>query len=349
MDEEQKAESRKTLRNNLLFLAFTLAVIGVIAYIEFGRGEIPDRISAGDINLLYLLGGVGCFVLMLGSEFVKYSHLLKVSEHKTYNADGLHCAVIGKFYDNITPAGFGGQPFQIRFLKKRGCSDGVSGSVPILGFLGLQFSFVLIALTVFIFKSDVFFDRISMQIAAWAGLLMYSIVPVCVVLFSIVPKPLLRLIKRGTAFLGKIRLIKDPQTAYERAVEALESYKGSVEQFAHKPGSIALVAVTSMIFRAAMLMMPWFVLTAFGAQLNFLDCFCRIAYIYAVITLIPTPGNSGAAEASFYSVFALLPSGSVFWAMLVWRLLCYYSWLISGAGHYLSKTVSERNGANHKK
>ena len=48
---------------------------------------------------------------------------------------------------------------------------------------------------------------------------------------------------------------------------------------------------------------------------------------------IPLPGGSGLAELSFSTIFAsLFASGVLFWALVIWRLITYYSYLFSGLG-----------------
>ena len=49
---------------------------------------------------------------------------------------------------------------------------------------------------------------------------------------------------------------------------------------------------------------------------------------------MPTPGNAGAAEGAFYLVFSAMGSDGVFWAMLIWRIFCHYSFIIIGAVIY---------------
>ena len=53
-------------------------------------------------------------------------------------------------------------------------------------------------------------------------------------------------------------------------------------------------------------------------------------FIQSAVSLIPTPGNAGAAEGSFYIVFSSLGTAGTFWSMLLWRLQCYYSFIIIG-------------------
>jgi uncharacterized membrane protein YbhN (UPF0104 family) len=54
--------------------------------------------------------------------------------------------------------------------------------------------------------------------------------------------------------------------------------------------------------------------------------------IYSAVAFVPTPGNSGAADLTFYSLFAasLTVTGMAFSAMIVWRLLCFYSFIFAG-------------------
>ena len=338
MERKTEKNNKKASRSSWWVIVLNIAVIAVIAFLEFGRSERPQRIALRELRPLFLLAALGCFLIMLFSEAWKYAYLLNATGHPRPTHTGFRCAILGKYFDNITPAGFGGQPFQIHYLKTHGCSDGTSGALPILGFLGLQFTFIAVALVVFLLGGRVYRDLLTLRLTAWAGLAFYSFVPVCVVLFAIAPKALERLVSGGTRALHRIHIIKDPERAAKRAVEALASYTDSVRYFSSRPRLLAATVILSLIFRLAMLAMPWFVLRAFGARVSFPRCFCQVTYIYAVITLIPTPGNSGAAEASFYTVFSALSTGSVFWAMLVWRLLCYYSWLIGGACHYIGKS-----------
>ena len=332
---EERNNEQGAQRRGLWVIPLNLAVIAVIAFLEFGRGARPERPG-------WLLAAACCFGVMLGAETLKYACLLRAVEHPQPVHTGFRCAVLGKYFDNITPAGFGGQPFQIHYLSTHGCSDGVSGALPVLGFLGLQFSFITLALAVFLFGSRVFSDELTVRLVAWAGLGLYSFVPVCVLLFSVAPRLLVGLVRGGTGLLRRLHILKDADRAANRAIDALEAYTASVRRFRRRPRVIIAAALLSFAFRASLLSMPWFVLRAFGAQVPFLRCFCKIVYIYAVIALIPTPGNTGAAEASFYTVFSTLPTGNVFWAMLVWRLLCYYSWLICGATYYIGRAARRK-------
>lgn len=317
-------------RKRILFILLNICVVAYIAWREFHGGE--RAVFTGGVHAGYLGAAVLCFGVMLGAETWKYAWLLRRSGHATPWRTGFGCAVLGKYYDNITPAGCGGQPFQIHYLSKHGCSDGVSGALPILGFLGLQLSFVLMALVVLV--SGAARDELpALRAAACGGLCLYAALPLCILLFAAIPKPLEAIVRWGTSLLQRLHILKDGTAAADRTCAALASYTESLTLFGRSSGVFAVVALLSLVFRAAMVCMPWFVLRAFGAAAEPLHCVCQVICLYAAVAVIPTPGNSGAAEASFYAVFSAA-GGGVFAAMLVWRGLCYYSWLLAGVLFY---------------
>ena len=114
----------------------------------------------------------------------------------------------------------------------------------------------------------------------------------------------------------------------------LDSYHRSLAVIAKDRATMACLLLLSLIYRTALCSMPYFVLKMFGAPVSFLHIFASTIYIYASIALIPTPGNAGAAEGAFYLVFSAMGSDGVFWAMLIWRIFCHYSFIATGAAVY---------------
>ena len=59
---------------------------------------------------------------------------------------------------------------------------------------------------------------------------------------------------------------------------------------------------------------------------------------YAAV-FIPTPGNSGAVESVFMLAFAALTDNVLFWFVLVWRFILYYTYIIAGVGMNVTDMV----------
>lgn len=345
----QKPKSK--LKKVLTFLGFALINIGVIAYIaikEFTNSEsTAEAIPFSEINFFFILAGVGCFALCILMETFKYEAMIRASAGKSDKRTAFEVAVLGKYYDNITPLGAGGQPFQIFHLKKRGYNGGTAASLPIAGFVVLQISFVFLALFVFFFNGRAADNYPFIKVSAYIGLLFYAFAPTVIVLFSLMPRTFGKIIKGFLWLCHKIHIVKDFEKTGQKVFVSLEEYRSSLVMISKTPMLISKIFFFSLIYEASLMSMPYFVLRAFGAQVSFIQLFSLCVFIYAAISFVPTPGNSGAAESSFYLIFSSLAGGMLFWAVIVWRFLCYYAFLVMGI--FVIFTNSMRGKKAHKK
>ena len=67
--------------------------------------------------------------------------------------------------------------------------------------------------------------------------------------------------------------------------------------------------------------------------------------VLSAISFIPTPGNSGGAEFSFAMVFASVGTGFVFPAMMTWRIISFYAFIIIGFLFLNTKKRAEKKKA----
>ncbi len=333
----QQADSARRRRLGLLItLAVNLLIVGYIALTEFGGNQDAQHsVSVTDIRLFFLLLGVLCFGFAAFMDYSKYRRMLMAAEGVEDRKGAFEVAMLGKYYDNVTPFGAGGQPFQMHYLKKRGFNPGTSGAVPVAAFLSQQIAFVLIGLVVFLFNQDILDQILLLRVTAFIGLFMYALLPMAILLFVAFPKPFKAVIGWIIRLLGKLRIgkwkpIRDPERSKQRVLEVLDQYIHCIRMFRRRPGFFAKLIGLSLLYQLAILSIPFFMLRAFGGSGGWWNTFSLVVYIDAAITIVPTPGNAGAAEASFYAVFSSLEGGMLFWAMIVWRLLVYYSWLAVG-------------------
>jgi len=63
-----------------------------------------------------------------------------------------------------------------------------------------------------------------------------------------------------------------------------------------------------------------------GGSSSYFELFAAAVFIATVISIIPLPGAAGGAEISSYTFFQFYFQGdSVFTAMLLWRIITFYS------------------------
>ena len=332
VNDRQPAPKKKKLWT-VLFVLINIAVIAATAVNEFSGsagGTIELRFTP---RALFFLGcTAACLAVLFIAESLKYLLMMRSLGEKVSFRIAFETAALGKYYDCITPSGAGGQPFQILWLHRHGYSDGASSAMTITGYVTMQAGFILLALAAFFSSHSVELE--AFRYTGWFGLLLFSLIPCLLVLFSIMPKTIKRIVTAVIRFLGRIRLVKNPEQSTDRVMNMLDSYHSSLAVIAKNRLVLCLVLLLSLVYRIALCSMPYFVLKMFGATVSFLHIFTSTIYIYASIALVPTPGNAGAAEGAFYLLFSAMGSEGVFWAMLVWRLFCHYSFIAAGAVVY---------------
>ncbi|MDR2665076.1 MAG: flippase-like domain-containing protein [Oscillospiraceae bacterium] len=314
-----------------LFIALNAAVVGVTAFFDFRpENHSMSNRALPEINPVYLLLAPVCFALAIASETLKYRVM---TAGVTARAPGVRLpfvtAVLGRYYDNITPFGAGGQPFQINYLIRRGLLAGEAAAVTITGFLTCQLAFMLMSVPVFIFGSGVI-DTAVLFAPAAIGLLFYSAIPAAICLFIVSPGLTGKVLSAACSLLGKLKLSKDPGALRERATHTLASSRDGMMAVMRNGGAAASVFALSIVYRVCICSMPYFILRAFGSELSYLSALCTCVFIYLCITFVPTPGNSGVAEGSFYALFSALGQERLFWVMLIWRFFSYYLFVLLG-------------------
>lgn len=336
----QKLEPKKILKKPLLIIFFILvniAVIAITAFSEFGNSENAAALSEVKINWWFLIPAALCFLFAITFEIRKYVimlHEMAVDksefDRKRARKIARRTVLLGKYYDNITPAAIGGQPFQIYYMRKNSkAKKGASTAIPIFGMISGQIGFIIIAVLCFLFGSLSINNAVLIGTACF-GLLFYAFWPVTVMIATFLPKATKELIGIIVKFLAKIRLVKDKKQTIEKTEIEIDEYAKSIRMILKTKGLFLRTVTLSVLFNGLIAMIPFFVLTAFGGQVDFLPCFVTTVAVTSAVYFVPTPGNSGAAEGTFFVVFSALSSGYVFWAMLIWRFFSYYIYIIMG-------------------
>ncbi|MBQ6460972.1 flippase-like domain-containing protein [Candidatus Saccharibacteria bacterium] len=356
-------KKHKKIIGIILFVLLNAVVIVATAFSEFGNSENAAELSEVKMNWWLLIPAVLCFIIAISFEIFKYVLMIRrlsanneisKNEHRTIWRNAWKVArrtvLLGKYYDNITPAAIGGQPFQIYYMRHNsGLTGGNSTSVPIFGMISNQIAFLIIAILCFIF-GGVAYTKPTLMVTAWLGLLFYAFWPVMVAGVSFFPKPTTKFLKFLIRVLAKIKIIKDREKALAKIEHEVDEYAKSIKRILKTRGLFFQVVLSSLVFNGLIAMIPFFVLTAFGGNIGFFECFTLTIAVMSAVYFVPTPGNAGAAEGTFFLVFSSLSSGYVFWAMLLWRFFSYYIYIIIGPIiYFLMHLEKKQEGADIKK
>ena len=346
-DADQKKKKRNKIILTILFVLINIGAIVVTGIMEFTK-ESPEHITF-DNNMVWLIGALGCIASAIFFETFKYCVMMRHTVGRVNIKHAFQTAVLGKYYDNITPSGAGGQPFQMYYLSKQGYAPGIAGAMPVLGFLSMQLGFCLLFFVLVCLNAHAV--PTALHVMAYVGILFYLLVPMAIILFNFFPTTVTKILAWGVRVLGKMKILKDPEKSQAKMVSSLEEYRTALAEMAKVKGLILKVMLIGIAYQIALMSTPYFVLRAFGSPVTFLDVLTLTVYIYAGIAYIPTPGNAGAAEGTFYTIFHGLNSNT-FWGMAIWRFLTYYLFLLMGVGVYgynaLMPKIRKRLGKEEK-
>ena len=107
-----------------LIAAFVLMNVGVLLWTGLSELNRRNEDTAGFSQIRFRWGflvlSVLFFAVAFAAETLKYYSMMRqMTERKDYGT-AFRVALYGRYYDNITPSGAGGQPFQIYFLRRCG-------------------------------------------------------------------------------------------------------------------------------------------------------------------------------------------------------------------------------------
>lgn len=325
----EKRRKKKKL-SLLLFLAVNVIVIAITALFEFAGDNAEDSASLADIaqsisgHWYYLVCAGLCFLGIYFFQVLKVSSMIKVTTGKYRLRATVNSVILGKYYDNITPLAIGGQPFQAYYLSKRKVPIGTATAAPIVQlFLGTC-GFITLALIAFIFFGH-YCESAFIRVCAYVGLGLNCLTPLAIILFSVFPKLTSKIVSVFIKLLAKLRIVKNPELAVNKAIQTINDYRSSIKFMCRSKITMLLGYLLSILEKLSEMSITFFVMMAcFNGQANYLHITALTLFIYAAASFVPTPGTAGASEGSFYIVF-----GS-FWPMFIWRMFAYYSYLLFG-------------------
>ena len=350
----RRSESKKRARKNLIAFLVSAAIIGCVVYalvqlsntLQQGDSATFSEIVAG-MNWRYFFIVAVLAVVMFAAESVKYVLLTRCYGNKLKISKCMKVALIGKYYDNITPTYSGGQPMQIYFFYKNGISGAQGSSIAFMKY-GVQMLAIglvcapLLACGVGTLHAMVENDAMynTILICGWIGFGINAIIPFFVAFVIFFPRAVSWVINLFVKLLHKIKIVKRADKIEARVRAWLDRF-AEFSQFIVRHPKIFFQLLLLCFFEPLLqYLIPYFLLVAMlgpevmgmhGAQLLFtvavLACYATNAAVF-----IPTPGNSGAIETVFMLAFTAVASSVLFWYVLVWRFVLYYVYIVFGIG-----------------
>lgn len=339
--KESKQKTKKKTKWNIIFFLCNIAVISVLLIVNLSKDASAIGKSIADVDyfwifIAFLVGISGTLI-----DSIKYFSLIFINTKQLRPYLSYKVCALGKYYDNITPFGSGGQPFQIYYLNKRGINGEVATNVPLTRLVFWQLAFVVVNIVVICLKITTVFGSNPSFNVIFTMAIIALIANACIFAFllfmSVSKKFAPRLIIWGLKLLNKMKIVKNYQLQFRKTMAFIRSYQKCFKDMARNVWFLVFQFILAVIDVVVFASVPYFILKGFlpagaFANIDFFNVLAQALICQLAVNMIPTPGGAIASELSFLALFSTyLPSvAQATLAMLFYRLITYYFVLLQG-------------------
>ncbi len=313
----------KNIKRFILTIIVSILIIGVIIYLTSNKETI---IALKNINKIYFLLGILFYLLMNTVDALRTAILIKGTGSHISILESFELVATLTFFNLITPFSFGGQPFQIYILHKKGVPVGHSTIVVITKLLFGAFALVGIVLYALLKHSYLLGNSNAMRYGIDITIILILLISVLFILGLYKTEPILKLVKKFINFLKKVHIIKEPRKYTRKIRQQLELAKNSFTTFLGKNFiyflSGFLLSFLMILFNTLMIL---YFLWGFNADISFIEGISISGILIFVVTFLPTPGASGLGEGVFYLMFKnYTPNHVIGILIFLWKFFTHY-------------------------
>lgn len=328
-------------------MIFLLLIIGLGIYLMFKITDLLPGAKAEDLatlfkemNLGYLLLSIGIAVLIPSLIVVEYAIVSHAVSGNVRPGILMKTTLLGKYYDYITPFSTGGQPMQIHYLHKHNYDGAHASAIILIRYSVNIVCWLLVGVALmalgFHALTQIADDgsRIFLLIAGIVGISINILLPLSVLIFVIAPRFANWLTKLIVKIGMRFHIVKDPYKALKKAYKTVFDFRMCFRTIAKKPWHFILLILISLIEYFLTFALPFVVMKSLTnlewSQL--IDVAGLNAFSTFAVSFIPTPGNAGGLEISSSLAFNAVAPGVAVYGVLIWRLLTYYVFILTGIG-----------------
>ncbi|MBQ3213811.1 MAG: flippase-like domain-containing protein [Clostridia bacterium] len=345
-----KKNPKKKRLLNFLYFALNIAVIVIVLWVQLAKEKNPLESLAAifDANWWFIAAAIGTFFLCMLMDTTKFSFLIHKATGNFRFRLSYKVATIGRHYDVITPLSTGGQPFQVFYTNKYGIKAGEGVSIAMGKYIFYQIIY-FIGISIVLF-GNLFSDSIVSVTDSVAGGLVTTLswIGYCICGGLIFIVMFISFNRRAGAGLiigilrfldkikiGKFKLIKDYKKTFVTAMKTVNSWQATTRKYSKSFWVIFINVVCSIVYFLSWYSMPYLIYCSFnGWDPNMWVTIITMAVMVDLSSAFnPIPMGVGTADLSFTVLYgSLFATGAQVWALIIWRILAFYIYIIQGLG-----------------
>ena len=334
---------KKVHKRYILNIVLVLLLTGGVLYFNLSKNlaEVVEAMVNVDYRFILVAIGIVIFTFLL--EGVILFILARLYTTRFTLGKGMANAMIGIFYNNVTPGHSGGQFAQAYTFKKQGLEISSAASILVMHFLLNQMALVTWGFLAVIFKMKDFITKIqpitmfgidfpTISLAIFGFSLNFLVI--ISIFFLAYSKFVHDIIINGSInILGKMRIIKHPDVVKSNLQAQIENFRIELRRL---QSNIPVTVVLFILFMFRYLIiysLPMIVAMSFPTITitgTMWDGIFMTSYLFVITNLAPLPGSAGVSELFFSHLFQSIfgSYAATLAPQLIWRSITFYLTLV---------------------
>ena len=302
------------------------------------------------VNKKFIFIGFLIMVLYIILECTIINILIKTIQKTKVRFLAVKIAMMGFYYNLVTPFASGSQPMQIYALNKYDIN--LSKSIAIVTNKTVLFqtvvtiySAVIIFLNIEVLKNEL----PSMLVLMSIGMIMNIVSLLGGMLILLTPNTMKIIVKVIVNILYRLNIFKSPNKKIHTINKFIDEYSYSIKLFIKNKKALFLSIILTIIQLTVFFSISYCVYKAFNLNgLSLFDVLALQVFLYMSVSPIPTPGNVGANEVAFLTIFAnVFPGNIIGYSVFLYSIYVYY-FLVVVCGLFTIHTHYHMNKRKNK-
>lgn len=372
---EKNAKKKNGTLKYILYILIVLIATGVSLTISLWGDNFNQVLSAfnnADWRYILIMFGIVFASYVVDGFIILIFCRLYTRQYKFHQ--GIATSMVGQFYSDVTPGASGGQVMQVYTLKSQGIQVSNAASIMVMWFILYQTALIIFDVAAYAVEWEGIMSIKSIDIPMNDGsTLTLPMLPLIIIGFVLNLSVIFMLFVMSYShhihnfilhyvigFLGKIRIIKNPDKTRENLRVQVENFKIELRRLQANVPVVILQIVMFLLLIFMRNCIPYFAglsLRAFGEGASFnprlmMDAAFLSSFHQMVTGLIPIPGSAGVSELFYYFLFynffdgvsqpQIVPATQILWRFATFHVMLVISGLV--AAFYRSRGGKEKIG-----
>ncbi|WP_371025146.1 lysylphosphatidylglycerol synthase transmembrane domain-containing protein [Paraclostridium ghonii] len=279
------------------------------------------------INIKYIMLGFACILMYIILEAYIIKIILNSIHHTKSKSLSFNIGTMGLYYNLVTPLASGSQPMQIYALTKSKVPGSKATAVIVNKTVIFQ-TVVTIYCGILLLNHYVYLEKElnSVIILVATGMIMNVLALSFGILIIYSPKKTKKIVNLALNILKKIKIFKGLENKQKNVNQFIDEYNYSIKLFLNDKKSL----IKSLVFTFIQLTLYFSIAYCVYRSLSlnsqsYGNMITLQAFLYMAVSPVPTPGNVGANEIAFFTIFKdVIPKDLLGYSVFLYGIFIYY-------------------------